>query len=94
MDKKNIKEMLTRTMKCKVCNGTGGRHPELSQSYCEKCLGTGIELDNKITDVLVKNGLRGMALTEAAQKIFAHIQNKLIDSYERGVADGKSEKTE
>ena len=94
----DIKELLNRTMQCPSCAGAGIKE-EKSEStsaepikkMCEVCNGTGIVLDSFITDLMIKNGIKGKALVEFAEEIYKHYEIKLEDSYNRGIADGKDQ---
>ena len=88
------KELLNRTMQCPTCKGTGlieneDKESTVAQKPCEICGGTGIVMDNFITDLMIKNGIRGKAMVEFAEVIYKHYEKKLQDSYNRGIEDGK-----
>ena len=86
------KELLNRTMQCSTCKGTGlieDKKSTAAQKPCDVFGGTGIVMDNFITDLMIKNGIRGKAMVEFAEVIYKHYEKKLQDSYNRGIEDGK-----
>lgn len=88
----DIKELLSRSMTCDKCQGQSLVNDDESTSgkkACEICMGSGIVLDNFVSDILLGLGCKGQELTEKAESIYNHYENKLMDAYERGVRDGK-----
>jgi len=93
------KELLNRTMQCQACGGKGviktedkgSTAPQVEEEICKICGGTGIVMDNFITDLMIKNGIRGKAMVEFAEVVYKHYEKKIQDSYNRGIADGESQ---
>jgi len=95
----DTKELLNRTIQCAKCGGTGlvenNKESTAAKKMCDVCGGTGIILDSFITDLMIKNGIKGKAMVKFAESVFKHYESKLQDSYNRGIEDGKTEsKTE
>lgn len=80
-----IKDLLNRTITCKLCKGQG----KFGEEICKECNGMGIAMDNFVTDLLLNIGIRGEELTLMATAIYDHYDEKLVESYNRGVADGE-----
>ena len=90
----DTKELLNRTVQCSKCGGTGlveNKESTAAQEMCDVCAGTGIVLDSFITDLMIENGIKGSAMVKFAEEVFKHYEEKLQDSYNRGIEDGKAE---
>ena len=96
-----MNELLNQTISCKTCKGTGevgsvsgfapgGIDPEDSRTPCPDCAGCGANFDNVIPDIIKEFIPREKLyqVSKIVEKIYEHIDKKLIDSYERGVRDG------
>lgn len=92
-------DMLNQTIKCDACGGIGkmtvGRTdnegtPE-KEEVCKKCNGSGIVLDNKIGEIIKKYApaIERRDFPKMMSEIYAHYEDKLQDSYDRGVRDGQ-----
>ena len=98
MDEETIAELLTRSQECPECHGKGeigemhgfepgGVDPDDSRTECPKCMGSGYIIDSVITDLLIKQGIRGRAMAEIAEGIYEHYKSKLMDAYKRGAKE-------
>lgn len=93
----DTKELLNRTTQCPKCGGTGlieNKESTAAQKMCEICGGIGTVLDSFITDLMITNGIRGKAMVKFAEEVFKHYEDKLQDSYNRGIEDGKTQTEE
>lgn len=88
-----IKELLNRTKQCIECKGTGfvdnQNNTTEAKIMCQTCNGSGMILDSFITDEMIKNGIKGKAMVEFAEKIYTHYAQKLYDAYQRGISESK-----
>lgn len=87
MENKDLQEMLNTTKACPECEGKGKKGEEA----CDVCNGSGVVIDNYITDEMIKNGIKGRAMIDFVKKIHKHYGQKLQDSYNRGFEDGRNE---
>ena len=81
-----MNELLNQTISCKTCKGSG----KVEDKECPDCAGCGANFDNVIPDIIKEFIPREKLymVSKIVERIYEHIDKKLIDSYERGVRDG------
>jgi len=95
----NIKELISMTIACGKCKGTGQELDDKSTSgtkNCEACTGSGMVIDNTIPDTIREfaEGISNGDLGRCTEKIYQHYGDKLVDAYNRGIEDGRVATTE
>jgi len=86
-----MNELLNQTITCKTCMGSGNVTDDgKTLRPCPDCAGCGANFDNVIPDIIKEFIPREKLyqVSKIVEKIYEHIDKKLIDSYERGVRDG------
>ena len=88
---------LTQTMTCPECAGMGTFPNEQAETkMCELCNGSGAVIDSAIPNAIKQfhPGINRAILGKITEAILQHIDQKLKDSYQRGLREAEMEKKE
>ena len=93
----NEKELILSASKtCPNCDGCGELESKEDSTsatpvQCNNCVGTGAVMDNTIGDIILEHcpDIKRNKLGMIIEGVYNHFSNKLVDSYNRGVKDGK-----